>query len=135
MAKFTTFYMEVWSTRFKLPSNIFADTFPFPAKLYLTMCIKIYLVDDRFAWQLQANMCCLLVSRPSIFLLSPTVSFSLRASTEQLGRGSWGPGVGAGRLLKYLIFKAWRATDKRINTSSSALGQTLFRQMLICMFL
>lgn len=58
-------------------------------------------------------MCSLLVSRPSIFLLSPTFSFSLRASAEQLGRGSWGPGVGPGRLLKYLIFRAWRTTDEK----------------------
>lgn len=28
------------------------------------------------------------VSRPSIFLLSPTISFSLRVSAEQFGRGS-----------------------------------------------
>lgn len=58
-----------------------------------------------------AKMCSLLVSRPSIFLLSPIVSFSLRASAEQLGRGSCGPRVGPGRLLKYRIFRAWSTTD------------------------
>lgn len=57
----------------------------------------------------------LLESRPPIFLFSPTVSFSLKASTEQLGRGSCGPGVGPGRLLKYLIFKAWTMTDKKLS--------------------
>lgn len=57
----------------------------------------------------------LLESRLPIFLLSPTVSFSLKASTEQLGRGSCGPGVGPGRLLKYLIFSAWTMTDKKLS--------------------
>lgn len=56
----------------------------------------------------------LLVSRPSIFLLRPTVSFSLKASAEQFGRGSWGPGVGPGRLLKYLIFRACRIKENTI---------------------
>lgn len=57
----------------------------------------------------------LLESRPPIFLLSPTVSFSFKASTEQLGRGSCGPGVGPGRLLKYLIFRAWTMTNKKLS--------------------
>lgn len=54
--------------------------------------------------------CYLLVSSPSRFLLIPMVrfSFSLRASADELGRGSWCPGVGPGLLLKYLIFRAWR---------------------------
>lgn len=109
-------------------------------QLYLTVYIKvkvvfvesgvctvwqIYFVDYGYILQLWANMCWLLDSRPSIFLLSPIVSFSLRASTEQLGRGSWGPGVGPGRLLKYLIFRAWRTTDNSINMSSLGDGQEM----------
>lgn len=68
-------------------------------------------IQVRIAVDICNKICWLLESRPSIFRLSPTVSFSLRASAEQLGRGSWGPGVGPGRLLKYLIFRAWRELE------------------------
>lgn len=37
---------------------------------------------------------------------------SFRASAGQFGLGSWHPGVGPGRLLKYLVFNAF---SKKIN--------------------
>lgn len=71
------------------------------------LCSPVYCIWPHVCY----NVCWLLESRPSNFPLSPRGSFSLRASTEQLGRGSWGPGVGPGRLLKYLIFSAWRVSE------------------------